>query len=97
MNDDYESDNDIPAVKTATQETELLFLKKKHMHLIAAICFTISCFCALMGVQNSMNDVQYAISIFLLALFAGNATTQFILFLRNDNRILSTNYLTLLS
>ena len=28
LNDDYESDRDIPAVKTATQETEDLFLRK---------------------------------------------------------------------
>ena len=32
LNEDYESDNDIPAVKTATEETEALFLKKKHLH-----------------------------------------------------------------
>ena len=28
LNDDYESDNDIPAVKTATEETETLLLRK---------------------------------------------------------------------
>ena len=28
LNDDYESDSDIPAVKTATEETEALFLSK---------------------------------------------------------------------
>ena len=28
LNDDYESDRDIPVVKTATQETEDLFLRK---------------------------------------------------------------------
>ena len=46
LNDDYESDSDIPAVKTATEETEALFLKKKNLHLVAAICFTISVFCS---------------------------------------------------
>ena len=29
LNDDYESDSDIPLVRTATQETEDLFLKKR--------------------------------------------------------------------
>ena len=53
LNDDYESDRDIPVVKTATQETEDLFLRKKRLHLIAAICFTVSWFCALMGVVKS--------------------------------------------
>ena len=47
LNDDYESDADIPAVQTATKETEDLFSKKKRLHLIAAICFTISVFCSL--------------------------------------------------
>ena len=82
LNDEYESDNDIPAVKTATKETESLFLKKKHLHLVAAICFTISAFCALTGVVNSTNDTQLAISCFVLTLCAGNAVAQFILSLK---------------
>ena len=56
LNNDYKSDSDIPAVKTATKETEDLFSKKKRLHLIAAICFTISVFCSLMGLVNSTND-----------------------------------------
>ena len=44
LNDDYESDGDIPAVKTAEEETETIYLKKKRLHLIAAICFTIAAF-----------------------------------------------------
>ena len=82
MNEDYESDNDIPAVKTATEETEALFLKKKHLHLIAAICFTVSWLCALMGVLNSSNNIQLALSCFMLALCAGNAVTQFVLYFK---------------
>ncbi len=82
LNDDYESDSDIPAVKTATEETEALYLKKKHLHLIAAICFTVSWFCALMGVVNSINDIQYALSIFMLSLCATNAVAQFVLYFK---------------
>ena len=82
LNEDYESDNDIPAVKTATEETEALFLKKKHLHLIAAICFTVSWICALMGVLNSSNNIQLALSCFMLALCAGNAVTQFVLYFK---------------
>ena len=70
------------AVKTATEETEALFLKKKHLHLVAAICFTISVFCALMGVVNSTNDTQLASSCFMLALCAGNAVAQFVLYFK---------------
>ncbi|MBO5275396.1 MAG: helix-turn-helix transcriptional regulator [Clostridia bacterium] len=82
LNDDYESDNDIPAVKTAAEETKTLFLKKKHLHLVAAICFSISVFCSLIGVVNSMNNVQLAISCFMLTLCAGNAIAQFILYFK---------------
>ena len=82
LNDDYESDRDIPAVRTATEETEDLFLRKKRLHLIAAICFTVSWFCALMGVVNSVNDIQFAISIFMLSLCACNAVAQFVLYFK---------------
>ena len=82
LNDDYESDRDIPAVKTATQEAEDLFLRKKRLHLIAAICFTVSWFCALMGVVNSTNDIQLALSNFMLALCACNAVAQFVLYFK---------------
>jgi len=80
LNEEYESDNDIPAVKTATEETEALFLKKKYLHLVAAICFTISVFCVMMGVVNSTNDTQLAPSDFMLVLCAGNAVAQFVLY-----------------
>lgn len=82
LNDDYESDRDIPAVKTATKETEVLILKKKQLHLVSAICFTISVFCALMGVMNSTNDTQLALSYFTLALCSGNAVAQFVLYFK---------------
>jgi len=82
LNDDYESDSDIPAVKTATEETEALFLKKKHLHLVAAICFTISVFCSMIGVVNCTNYTQLALSCFILALCAGNAVAQFVLYFK---------------
>ena len=82
LNDDYESDNDIPAVKTATEETEALLLRKKRLHLIAAICFTVSSFCALMGVVNSTNDIQFALSIFMLSFCASNVIAQFVLYFK---------------
>ena len=82
LNEDYESDTDIPAVQTATKETEDLFSKKKRLHLIAAIGFTISVFCSLMGLVSSTNDIQLGLSCFTLALCAGNAVAQFILYLK---------------
>jgi transcriptional regulator with XRE-family HTH domain len=82
LNDDYESDSDVPAIQTATKETEDLFSKKKRLHLIAAICFTVSWFCALMGVVNSTNDIQFALSLFILSLCACNAIAQFVLYFK---------------
>ena len=80
LHDDYESDRDIPAVKTATQEAVGLFSKKKRLHLIAAICFTVSAFCSLMGIVTSTNDIQLGLSCFALAFCAGNAVAQFVLY-----------------
>ena len=82
LNDDYASDSDIPAVKTATDEADALFLKKKNLHLIAAICFSISVLCSLIGVLNSANNTQLAISCFTLALCAGSAIAQFVLYFK---------------
>ena len=82
LNDDYESDSDIPAVKTATQETENLFLRKKQLHLISAIFSTVAWFCALIGAVNSTNDMQLVVSNVVLALFASNAITQFMLYFK---------------
>ena len=80
LNDDYESDSDIPAVQTATKETEDLFSKKKRQHLIAAICFTIAAFCWLMSVGMYVNEIQLGISCCCLALCVVNAVVQFALF-----------------
>lgn len=82
LNEDYESDRDIPVVKTATQETEDLYSKKRRLHLLAAICFTIAWFCALMGVVNSTNNVQLGLSCFTIVLCVFNAITQFVLFFK---------------
>ena len=82
LNEDYKSDRDIPVVETTTQETEDSLLKKKRLHLIAAICFTVSLFCALMGVVNSTTNIQFALSSFMLALCVGNAVAQFVLYFK---------------
>lgn len=82
LNDDYESDGDIPAVLTATKETDDLFSRKKQFHLVSAIGFTISAFCSLMGLINSTNNTQLGLSCFVLALCTGNAVAQYILFFK---------------
>ncbi len=82
LNDDYETDEDIPAVKTVIKEKETLLIKKKNLHLFAAICFTISVFCSIFGVVYSTTDSQLIISCFVLALCTANSIAQFILFFK---------------
>ena len=79
LNDDYESDSDIPAVRTVTKETEELFSKRKRLHLIAAVCSAISAVCTLMGLVNSASDILW-VSCF--AICVGNSVTQFVLFFK---------------
>lgn len=67
LNDDYETDEDIPAVKTVIKEKETLLIKKKNLHLVAAICFTISVFSSVIGVVESTTDSQLIISCFVLS------------------------------
>lgn len=76
------SDLDTPEVHSETQEIDTLFLKRKHLHLTAAICFSISVFCAIIGIVNSTNDTQLALSSFMLALCTGNAVAQFVLYFK---------------
>ena len=82
LNDDYESDKDIPVVQDATQETKCLIAKKKRGHLIAAICFTVATFCWLMVVLSNPSGIEFGLSCFSLALCASSATAQFVLFFK---------------
>ena len=82
LNDDYQSDTDIPIVRSAKQEAEGLLLKKKRTHLIAAICFTIAAIGSIIGVTSSVTNIQFTLSCFALALSAGCATAQLVLFFK---------------
>lgn len=82
LNDDYESDNDIPLVQAAIQETDAVFLKKKQLHLVSAIAFTIAVFFWLIGVVSSVNNIQLGFFCFALAFCVVNAVVQFVLFFK---------------
>ena len=82
LHDDYESDADIPVVKKKEEEIVEVKLKKKNMHLISAIGFLITTFCAIMGIVTSGSDAQLAVSCFWAALAAGNTVVQFVLYLK---------------
>ena len=84
LNDNYENDEDIPVVKTVIKEKEALIIKKKNLHLVAAICFTISVCSSIIALVESTTDSQLIISCFVLALCAANAVAQFILFFKKS-------------
>lgn len=77
LKDDDESDT---AVQTAARETS----KRKQLHLIAAICSAAAAFCWLVIIVNSKNDALSVVSCLTLALCAGNAIAQFILYSRES-------------
>ena len=82
LNDDYESDGDIPIVQKARQETDDVISKKKMLHLIAAIAFAIASFCSLAGMATSVNGTQTSLSCLSLSICSVNAVAQFVLFLK---------------
>ena len=80
LNDDYDSDRDIPVVKTVTKETENLISKKKQTHLIVAICFIVAAICLVIGIVNRTNGIQLVMFVYALFFCIGNAVIQFVLF-----------------
>ena len=70
LNDDYDSDRDIPVVKTVTKETENLISKEEQTHLIVAICFIVAAICLVIGIVNRTNGIQLV--MFVYALFFCN-------------------------
>jgi len=80
LNDDYESDNDIPVVQAAVQEADGLFLKKKQLHLISAIAFTIATFFWLIAAMCSTSNIQFLFFCFSLIFCTINAVIQFVLY-----------------
>lgn len=82
LNDDYESDSDISTARTATNEAEVLFPKKKLSHLILAISFTAASLCWLIGITMFSNYIQLATFCVALGICAVNAAIQFALFFR---------------
>lgn len=86
LNDDYQNDGDIPAVQKAKQDAEDMISKKKMLHLIAAVSFTIASFCSLAGVITATSNEQLGIACFSLALCAANAVCQVVLYFKKPKR-----------
>lgn len=75
-------DNDEVSDVSNAEKPEDLRFKKKRLHLIAAICFTIAWFCALISIVTYVSEIQLGISCFTAALCAFNAVMQFTLFFK---------------
>lgn len=77
-------DNDEVSDVSNAEKPEDLRFKKKRLHLIAAICFTIAWFCALISIVTYVSEIQLGISCFTAALCAFNAVMQFTLFFKKE-------------
>ncbi len=82
LNDDYESDRDIPAVKSANKEAENLYVKKKYYHLVAAICFGSGALCWLFAVANYTSNTMLALSVICMDVCLVNTIIQLFLFFK---------------
>lgn len=78
LNDDYESDSDIPLVRKATQATEEICIKKKKLHLISAIAFSIATFFWMIGVVSNVGKIQMSLFCVALGFCVVNAVVQFV-------------------
>lgn len=79
---DYESDEDMPIIKEKNEEITSIQAKRRTYHLISAICFLIAVCCSIFGIFTSVNDVQFACSVFMCALLSGLTVVQFMLYLK---------------
>ena len=69
IHNDYESDEDIPAVKEKTETVREVTEKSRNNHLISGICFTIAAFCSLLslGINLSSSDTMIPIGLLVLS------------------------------
>ena len=84
IHDNYQSDDDMPVVKEKNEQISDVKLKKKKLHLIAAIGFTVSMICSGVSASFSGNNSQLALSIFTCAVLGGCAGAQYYLYFKQD-------------
>lgn len=82
LNDDYDSDGDIPAVRTAEEKADSLSAKNKRRHLAAAVSFTFASLCWAAGTALCTNETAKILLAFTLFLNAGNAAVHFVLYFK---------------
>lgn len=82
INDDFTSDEDTPIAQKKNDEISSVKEKRRKLHLVSAICFTVAWMCTLYGAINSTNDFQLLLSVISCMLTAANAVFQFVCFFR---------------
>ena len=84
INDEYESDNDIPVVKKKETQMKEAANKYRYFHLISAIAFGIAWCGAVYSVFFATNSTQQIVSGVVCGLCAFNTVVQMTLFIRNS-------------
>lgn len=66
IHDDYESNEDIPAVKEKNNEIQAVNERNRVGHLVSAICFAFAAFCGIIGIMVSAHPhpVQMTLACF---------------------------------
>ena len=86
LNDDYESDGDIPLVQQARQETEEQIAKKKKRQLQNAIIYTVtsSIWLACAILNFGRNDIVFGLNLVCVLLNAGMAAYHYVLYSKKE-------------
>lgn len=88
IHNDYESDEDIPAVKEKSCEVKEVTQKSKQLHLIAAICLAFGAFFSIIGMviclieDPSPSPAQIILSSFSVGLCSVTSAFQFALYFK---------------
>lgn len=64
INDDIDEESAVPIIKAKTEEVIKAKRDNKIFRLVAAISFSVSGFCALIGIIEATSDLQQAVSCF---------------------------------
>lgn len=82
INDEYESDNDIPVVKKKEHEVREQDKKSSYIHLFSSVCFCIATICLMNWVNTARSSSEFGIAIVICGLCSFNAVVQLGLFIR---------------
>ena len=89
IHSDYESDEDIPAVKEKSSEVKSVSEKNRQNMLISAICFAFSALCSIIGlgimaVSDSISFVQLVLSEFSIGFMTAASVICFVKYFKKQ-------------